>query len=315
MSIITKLFQNLQTTKIIRNYINDHKDELTVIDGENLLKLQKCLLFILKDFDSFCERNGLRYSITGGTLLGKIRHNGFIPWDDDFDIIMPREDYDKLKQIYDSSNDDFCQKYTFRGPGYSKGAIVRIGKIYKNDSVLESILSKDNTINKVFIDIFPIDYVPDNRIVRLFRGYLSFVLIVIISCVERKKNITNDFNLNLGVLYKISSAVRLFFGTIFSVYPLKKLYDLLDNITKNTKFNKETKQITAATGALLYFGEIIPAEIYFPLQRTDFCGISTWMPNQPEKYLENRYGDWKRIPEPKDREIHYVRKLDIGKIE
>ncbi len=218
----------------------------------------------------FVKKHKLKYCITGGTLLGKVRHNGFIPWDDDLDIIMPRKDYDKLKQIYEKSDDDFCKKYLFRGPGYSKGATVRIGKIYKDDTIMETIIRKDNIIDKVFINIFPIDYVPDNCILKYIRGVLSIIIIMIISCVERKENGRNNYDFNFGFFYKITSFIRLFFGTIFSLYPLSRWYKLLDDVTRNSKNNIKSKNITAAIGTLLYFDEMLPAEVYFPLNVRSF---------------------------------------------
>ena len=138
---------------------------------------------------------------------------------------------------------------------------------------------------------------------------------MIISCVERKENGRNNYDFNFGFFYKITSFIRLFFGTIFSLYPLNRWYKLLDDVTRNSKNNIKSKYITAATGTLLYFDEMLPAEVYFPLKRTEFCGVDTWIPNQPEEYLGNRYGNWEKIPEVKDREVHYVKRLDIGRLD
>ena len=315
MNKINEYLQKFKSTEIMRKYTKEHRDEFVLIEGDNLFKLQKCLIYMLKDIDTFFEKQGITYCISGGTLLGKIRHNGFIPWDDDLDIVMPRKDYDRLKKIFENSDDEFCKKYDFRGPGYCKGAIYRISKIYKNDSVMESIISKDNEINKVFIDIFPIDYVPDNNIMMYIRGIMTMALIGIIACVEVKENGPNNTVIDFGLPWKLRSAILKIFGNLFSFYSLNHWYNLLDSVSKNTKQNVKSKRITFPTGSLFYFSEMVPAEVYYPFKRTEFCGITTWIPNQPEKYLENRYGNWQKIPDPKDRENHFVKKLDIGDID
>ena len=309
---LSRLFQKFTSTEAVNSYIKEHESELVRIDDEKLHELQKCYLSILKDIDDFFERNELKYCLSGGSVLGKIRHNGFIPWDDDIDLTIPREDYEKLKHIFELSVDPFCKKYDFKGPGYIGGTTVRIAKIYKNDSVMESVISKTDTINKVFIDLFVIDYVPDNNIMMYLRGSLSLLLIVIIACVETKVHKSN-IEFDLGFAWKVQRAIRLLIGAFLSLVPLKTWYNWLDKITMNTSVNKRSKRITFPTGRIFYFAEMMPTDDYYPFKRTDFCGVPTWLPNQPEKYLENRYGDWKKIPDVKDRESHYVKKLELGK--
>lgn len=309
---MSSFFQKLTYTEAVRNYIEDHKDDFVLITGDKLKELQSCYLSMLKDIDDFFGRNGIKYCISGGSLLGKMRHDGFIPWDDDIDLTIPREDYEKLKKIYDAGTDPFCQKYDFRGPGFSKGTTVRIAKLYKNDSIMKSVISKENAIEKIYIDLFVIDYVPDNECMKVIRGASSLLLIGILSCVETKENGSNDTNLKLGAGWKAQKSLRLLLGTVFSVIPLDKWYALLDSVTMNTKNNIPSKRITFPTGRIFYFEEMIPASVYYPFRRTEFCGVETWIPNQPEKYLDNRYGDWRKIPDPDKREQHYVKEFNVG---
>ena len=86
-------------------------------------EIQDHLYIMLKEFDSFCKENDIKYSLSGGWLLGAIRHNGFIPWDDDLDFFMPRKDYEKLAELWpryaderyflSKSNKDFVDRNLF----------------------------------------------------------------------------------------------------------------------------------------------------------------------------------------------------------
>ena len=76
------------------------KNMLRELTNEELEKLHQCLLFILKDFIWVCNKYNLKYTLGGGSVLGAVRHKGFIPWDDDLDVNMPREDYEKFKAIF-----------------------------------------------------------------------------------------------------------------------------------------------------------------------------------------------------------------------
>ena len=107
----------------------------------DLQKLWECELDILEHFDQFCRNNGLKYSLAYGTLLGAVRHGGFIPWDDDIDVIMPRKDYEYLVNNWDvkgyivqnkRTNDDFNQNFTKIRKDTLTGVLFRLsGLIFR----------------------------------------------------------------------------------------------------------------------------------------------------------------------------------------
>ena len=119
-------------------------------------ELKQLELDILKDVALFCEKNGMRYYLCGGTLLGAVRHGGFIPWDDDIDIIMPRPDYMKFLKLYNNRKSIYrCNSIFNRPDWYSSFAEVedtRTIKRYKGFSQKE--------IHGVSIDVFPMDGAP-----------------------------------------------------------------------------------------------------------------------------------------------------------
>lgn len=111
-------------------------------------------LDILKHIDKFCKDNGINYSLAFGTLLGAVRHHGYIPWDDDIDIMMTRENYEKFRSIYDSNI------YPLADLKNEKNHPVSIGKLYDSKTFLYSY-GKIKRKYGLFVDVFPFDNIPE----------------------------------------------------------------------------------------------------------------------------------------------------------
>jgi len=131
--------------------------------GEEITKeeMHKYLLDILIAFDGFCRQHNLKYYLSGGTLLGAIRHKGFIPWDDDIDINMPRPECEKLQEISNGKIGDFIVV----PPNYDSVYPMNFWRIYDNRIVIENSkggTTTNYTYEPAFIDIFPIEGLPDN---------------------------------------------------------------------------------------------------------------------------------------------------------
>lgn len=123
-----------------------------------LRELQLFALEILKDVHQFCTKNSIKYSLYGGTLLGAIRHQGFIPWDDDIDIIMPREDYDRFCNLYTSDNYKLINR---NNDSSYQLAYTRVCDIKRTRYKAVEPCSKHTT--GVWIDVFPADGCPSNE--------------------------------------------------------------------------------------------------------------------------------------------------------
>lgn len=159
--------------------------------GDNeLLKLHECLIEILDCLVEICERYGLKYYLTGGTLLGAIRHQGFIPWDDDLDVVMPREDYEKLQDVVASlPKSRFYLQCSETDPGY--WAIF--GKYKKaGTEINEHSIQHLNVDKAIFIDIFPLDDTSGKKPKTVYgkRKVVKFLS----KCIETKVGIGSTYN-------------------------------------------------------------------------------------------------------------------------
>lgn len=118
-------------------------------------ELKSIQLNILRDVHQFCIANGIEYSLSFGTLLGAVRHKGYIPWDDDIDIMMPRKSYEKFINSY---NSDFYRTISLHN---NKNYYLPFAKVYDDRTVVNEFVNSKIEFG-VYIDIFPVDNVPDN---------------------------------------------------------------------------------------------------------------------------------------------------------
>ena len=193
---------------------------------ENLRKLQLVELEMLKELDKICRENNINYIIDAGTLLGAVRHGGFIPWDDDIDVRMLRKDYDRFCEICESKLDKkyFLQTYKIDA-GYRWG----YARILKNGT---KFIRKDHEELKsktgIFIDIFPNDNLPEN--------YLDFKICTCVSWLCRKMLYSE-----VGKNHVKSIWSKLGF-TFLDFFPKKWAYNALEYLIKRYK-NTSTKRV------------------------------------------------------------------------
>lgn len=145
-------------------------------------KLQKEQLEIVMEVDRICKKHKINYLMDAGTMLGAVRHKGFIPWDDDLDICMLRKDYDKFSEIVDKELDG---KYFYQTNKTDKNFGFFFAKIRKNNTLyLEEMAINNKSHSGIFIDIFPIDNNSDNKKIAniLFKINLIFRMLLLIKC-------------------------------------------------------------------------------------------------------------------------------------
>lgn len=301
------LISKLKDGKKVLNIVAKEHSGLVQISEEQKVQLQKTLLEIFDYINEICNDNQIKVCLIGGSALGAVRHKGFIPWDDDLDLGMTRNDYNKFKSAFLSRNDE---RYRLNAPNLTSKVRSRFPKILKNGTIMREIAdSKDAETQGVFVDIFVIDNVPDNKIYKFLKGFVCNACEFIagqVQLVENCDNWTKEFFKKSGTANYL---VRMTVGKIFSFISSHKWLGIIDKVIQYGDDN--SKYCTVATGRKHYFGETMERELFLPFSNGEFCGRKVYLPAKCDTYLKNAYGDYMKIPPESDREHHYVRELKL----
>lgn len=297
----------LETNVMFRKFAIGN-DKLCELDDDKIKGIQAVLLEMLTDFDDLCRKNNLTYFLVGGSALGAVRHKGFIPWDEDLDIGMPREDYERFSEIFLKA---CSEKYWLQSIEQSKLYDLTFMKIRKKGTRYVELFETEPEHAGVFMDIYPLDNVPDNKIARFFHGAISDFLYLCCSCVrvhEKKKRFLEYLDDKRAIrLVKIKA----FLGFCLSFFSLHKWCVIADKWSKKYK-NNNSKLVSFPCGRKHYFGEICTRASFLPVKETVFEDKKFYIMNNPHEYLGGLYGDYMEIPDVWGRERHSVLELDLG---
>ena len=271
--------------------------------------LKKTLLSITAEVDSVCRKHNIKLFLVGGSLLGAVRHGGFIPWDDDVDFGMTREDYKRFIQIFDEELGD---RYYLRCPNSQYPNGNRFMQIFKKGTVLET--AEGNTPlqpNCVLIDVFPYDFVSDNVLHRNIKGAYCNGLMAIASSVTCYKYPNNEYK---KMMIKLTSgrllySIQKLIGFLFS---WRSPADWFNCVDKAIQYRKISNYLTSATGRRHYLGEIFHKNVFFLFYEMKFENLTLYAPANPNAYLKHNYGDDYMVPPSKvKRESHFIKRLEL----
>lgn len=283
---------------------SDLKTTYIEIDQELRRKLQLELLSIYNDLKTVCDKYDISLFLCGGSALGAVRHHGFIPWDDDMDATMTRDDYVRFEKVFERELSD---KYILKAPGYKDGSRSRFPKVIKKGTIFREIGNKSPEDEcGIFFDIFILDNVPDNKVLRAFKGITCNILEFISGQVLLHEEKPDDV---LNLLKKSNRKqyyIRMITGTAFSFMSSKSWNRLIDRVIQ---YKKSSEYCTLATGRKHYFGESLPRSVFLSGSEGEFEGQKVLLFSEPDTYLSNLYGDYMVIPEESRREQHIVEEL------
>ncbi|MCR5267641.1 MAG: LicD family protein [Lachnospiraceae bacterium] len=275
-----------------------------------LKSLQQCLLSMLKDFKRICDEHGIAYMLGYGTLLGAVRHQGFIPWDDDIDVMMLREEFEKFRQVFDEERrEGRLDDYLLAIPAESENYYFKIPKLYKKGTVYETVSYMGNPeYNMVPLDIFIVEKIPQNAFVRYARGLVyTFAYYASSFCLDHlypSPAIREESRKNrkLRSYYRF----RNFWGVVFSCLGgigfYLKICDRLGRYSGKTKLRGIPSDVS-------YFHITYPAEMFIERTQTDFCGLMADIPKQYDRFLADEFGDYMKLPPEDKREVHVAYRL------
>ena len=242
---------------------------------------------ILRMFDQFAKEHHLTYYMAGGTLLGAVRHKGFIPWDDDVDLMMPRPDYEKLIRIFRH------ERYRLEAPETNPDYTTPFVRIWDTHTKLEWDILQDAVIG-IFIDIFPIDGFPSND--TLFKLH-----------VRRLKLIRTQINAVIRKDFRKEEKYRLAKKILKHVWrgSGNDYCRKLNRVAKKYDFNKCSHVgVTTTTDHLLRERnpkKIFAKTVYMQFEDMKLPGFSGY-----DHYLRHLYGDYMKLPPEDQRVGHHL---------
>lgn len=250
------------------------------------------MLRLLCELDEYCEKHNLRYFLTGGTLIGAVRHRGFIPWDDDADVVMPRKDYERLVRENYIAKD--AQVVSIENPQgyYHPFAYCNIADT--NTIMLEKNI-KRATNKGVSIDVFPLDGVPDD--IKLRRRHLKKLL-------RRQSIYANAVNVAPG-FSSLKNAAKTILGMVTAPMDKLKLGKKVEMLAKKYRYD-ECRDV--AHTVMLFKAPwrfITPREDYSDYVLLDFEGHKFRCPVEYDKILKRSFGDYMQLPPENEREGHH----------
>ena len=264
-------------------------------DDWSLKELQNVILNIAFDIDQFCQKYNISYRLMGGSALGAKRHGGFIPWDDDLDIFMTPDEYERFRDAFNRYGDK--ERYYLQELGASNGKVIT-AKVRLNNSYFEEEIIKDWHIHHgVYVDIFILHRCPNNKLLRYWQYIWAKYLIV--------KGLANkEYKRRGGAVYFMLKCMKILPKRFLLDFGLNQVYAFR---------NKKTNYFCNYLGKALLKNGTYKYKYFASVKRVPFESIQLNVASGLEDFLTERFGDYMKAPSPERiRYEQHASKWDIG---
>lgn len=263
------------------------------MDTENIIK--KSLVEAMDEFHRVCEENNLKYYLIGGSLIGAIRHKGCIPWDDDIDVIMLEEDFNKLLQLRDA----FSSSFRLQNRSYPDSLLLPIARLENLKVAIDEGYYSQKTTG-VFIDVFCFkETFSSNFLQKIhFKITAGCRLLLILKDRTYSKHKYNTFLLNIFNLISYS----------FIFLP-RSLLNFILNISEKIGLLSKEKKYVANLHGVWKTKEIAPKSLFQKRKLYDFEGRQYWSIENADAWLRPIYGDYMQLPPEEDRKPKHIDKI------
>ena len=268
--------------------------------------LQKLEMEILSDFRKICDENKLTYFGVYGTGIGALRHKGYIPWDDDIDIGMPRKDYNKFMELIQKQMPD---KYEVLNTDNDINFPLATTRLVLKGTTFREFSMKDVECNLgIFLDIYAFENAADGIIpyyLQMWSAWFWGKLLIL-------RSVPRPYLYVHGITAKLVTAACIATHHIMVKFGITKEFLYKKREKANRRYeNKNTKRVAFFCDPLPYTATFYKDDLY-PLRDIEFEGGTLPFPNHLEGHLTKMYGDFMTMPPVEKRKTHYPFKLDFG---
>ena len=279
---------------------------------EELVTLKALVFESFEDFDAVCRKHRIFYTVSGGTILGSIRHKGFIPWDDDIDIQMPRKDFNKLKKVF---NEELGDKYTLCAPELGRGHGMAVCQMKRRGTILRSYNEVSKKDAGIPLDIFILETTYNSPVLRKLHGTACLMMGLLMSARKTCYDLQYlepyfEGNESLKQSFEKKAAL----GKLVSFLTLDQMSRLTYRVYSMCRDDR-SRYVTIPSGRKHFFGELYLRREMCRARKSEFEGRWIPIPYGYVTYLHALYGDsYMELPPEEDREQHPVMEISFGDV-